>query len=349
MFVVCSYCGKDFESIGRHRWRCKKRLDNSTGPNGCINTTQERDSGVKAVCEIIKCSCGKECKGVKGLKMHQRRCRVNENMDFDQPPDFENSNIGSCDVANDNQEVAIENQEVAIESLQTLKVKPGVKLPRSNDNWSEANNFFKSILSTLEVTADSVNEAIQFMNNTIYDFFKDNYGIIESVNQANGLFHKYNHITIKQLKRELAQLKRQNTPLTEVRYVSRLLRSKLGNSPGTAKSNDSVRNYDGILHKNFWGFVKNILQKSKSILPSFTQDHCTKSFLDFFRAVFPQRTFNTSSWLPSLPEPSTPFDQSPPSYEKITTIVCRMKSSNSPCSLDKINPCYSCSTWCSPR
>ena len=109
VFVVCSYCGKDFDSIGRHSWRCKKRPDNLTGPNGCINITQERDSGVKAVCEIIECSCGKECKGVEGLKLHQRRCRVNENMDFDQPPDFENSNIGSCAVANDNQEVAIEN------------------------------------------------------------------------------------------------------------------------------------------------------------------------------------------------------------------------------------------------
>ena len=50
--------------------------------------------------------------------MHQRRCRVHENMDLDQPPDFENSNTGSCDVAND-------NPEVAIESLQTLLVKPG--------------------------------------------------------------------------------------------------------------------------------------------------------------------------------------------------------------------------------
>ena len=95
--------------------------------------------------------------------------------------------------------MAIENQEVAIESLQTLIVKPGVKLPRSNDNWSEANNYFKSIFSTLEVTADSVNEAIQFMNNTIYDFFKDNYGTIDSVNQANGPFHKHNHLTIKVL------------------------------------------------------------------------------------------------------------------------------------------------------
>ena len=69
------------------------------------------------------------------------------------------------------------------------------------------------------------------MNNTIYDFFKANYGTIDSVYQANGPFHKYTHLTIKQLKRELAQLKRQKTPLTEVRYVSRLPRAKLGNSP----------------------------------------------------------------------------------------------------------------------
>ena len=74
-------------------------------------------------------------------------------------------------------------------------------------------------------------------------FFKDNYGTIDSDNQANSPFHKHNHLTIKQLKRELTQLKRQTTPLTEVRYVSRLLRSKLGNSPSTAKSNDSTRNY----------------------------------------------------------------------------------------------------------
>ena len=151
VFVVCSYCGKDIELIGCHSWRCKKQLENSTGPNCCINITQERDSGVKAVCEIITCSCGKECKGGKGLKMHQRRCRVNENMDFAQQPDVEKSNIGSCDVGND-------NQEVAIESLQTLKVKLGVKLPRSNDNCSKANNYVKSIFPTLEVTADSVYE-----------------------------------------------------------------------------------------------------------------------------------------------------------------------------------------------
>ena len=130
-FVVCSYCGKDFELLGHYRWRCKKRLDNSTDPNGCVTITQERDLGFAKTCNVFKFSCEKECKGVKGLKMHQRKCRVkNENMDFDQQPGFENSNIESCDVANDNLETTVD----------------GIKLPRSNDKLSEANNYLSHFI-----------------------------------------------------------------------------------------------------------------------------------------------------------------------------------------------------------
>ena len=101
---------------------------------------------------------------------------------------------------------------MANESLQLLIVKPGVKLPRSNDNWSEASKYSKSMVSTLAVTADLGTGAIQSINNTMYDFSKDNYGTIDSVNQANGPFCKYNHLTMKQLKQEVAQRKHQNTP-----------------------------------------------------------------------------------------------------------------------------------------
>ena len=36
-------------------------------------------------------------------------------------------------------------------NVNSKAVKPGVKLPRSNNNWSEANNYFKSIFSTLKL------------------------------------------------------------------------------------------------------------------------------------------------------------------------------------------------------
>ena len=77
-------------------------------------------------------------------------------MDFNKPPDFENSNIETCDVTNG-------NPEVTVEPLQSFTIKPGIKLPRSrsNDICNEANNYFKSTFSNFELKADSVDEAMR--------------------------------------------------------------------------------------------------------------------------------------------------------------------------------------------
>ena len=61
------------------------------------------------------------------------------------------------------------------------------------------------------------------------------------------------------------------------------------------------------------------------------------SFFTLFVQYFHIRYFTCSSWIPSLPDPSISFNQSPPSYEKVTNVICRMKSSGSPCPLDKIS------------
>ena len=72
-------------------------------------------------------------------------------------------------------------------------------------------------------------------------------------------------------------------------------------------------------------------------MPSFSRDHCTRFFLHLFSATTPQKIFKCPSWIPSLPDPSIPFNQSPPSYEKVTNVTRRMKTSGSPCPLDKIS------------
>ena len=77
--VICSYCGKEFTTLGRHVWRCKQRIiqPDETNDDDEANTvnqehvTQPPDNGLD-----VKCSCGKSCKGKRGLKMHQRSCRV---------------------------------------------------------------------------------------------------------------------------------------------------------------------------------------------------------------------------------------------------------------------------------
>ena len=76
--VVCSFCGNDFVSLDRHAWRCKHRITRaerpSTGVDEDANESVAADASSR-VC-FVKCCCGRLCNGNRGLKMHQRSCRV---------------------------------------------------------------------------------------------------------------------------------------------------------------------------------------------------------------------------------------------------------------------------------
>ena len=163
--IACSYCGKDFQSLGRHSWRCKKRLNNTREPHDIEPTILQRESESNEACKLVKCSCGKEC---KGLKMHQRRCRVLENMGVSQPSEFEISNL-------DPRDVTIEQEKTAVKLLDTFVLKQGIRLPKSSEQWTEANNYFRSIFANIILRRDTMDETIKFMNNSLYDFFKANY------------------------------------------------------------------------------------------------------------------------------------------------------------------------------
>ena len=47
--------------------------------------------------------------------------------------------------------------------------------------------------------------------------------------------------------------------------------------------------------------------------------------------------FTIPSWIPKLKKPNIPFNLPRPSYQEITRIIKRMKSSGSPCPLDQIS------------
>ena len=81
IFVVCMFCGKDFISIGRHSWRCKKKLNIDKGYSGVDSSIQKQitPESMPVITngdKDVKCTCGKQCKGLKGLKARQRSCRV---------------------------------------------------------------------------------------------------------------------------------------------------------------------------------------------------------------------------------------------------------------------------------
>ena len=105
-------------------------------------------------------------------------------------------------------------------------VKPGVKLQKSEFQWKLANEYFHAILPIAEIKSLDINTAIKQMNTAIYDYFKNNIGLTDEATQSS-LLDKYKEMSKNELKSQLSKLKSTHAPLDEIKYVSKLLRSKL--------------------------------------------------------------------------------------------------------------------------
>ena len=95
VFAVCLFCGKEFVSLGRHSWRCNSKLHHeSEFPNSRnISSPLLPPESMKVVTndsKIVNCSCGKQCKGLSGLKAHQRSCRTIQGLHGNFLEEFDN-------------------------------------------------------------------------------------------------------------------------------------------------------------------------------------------------------------------------------------------------------------------
>ena len=313
--VVCSYCGEDFAVLGRHQWRCKKRMPSSSGPKKSFNIVVDSTRNPISMTNVVTCCCGKACKGTKGLKMHRRRCRTIEGLSEETPTVMSNSNSDA--------QSSLDNNEEINQSFLCVDKKRGIHLPKSDDQWTLTNDFFKTIFADIDFESYSIdfNDTIRYINETIYNYFKQNYGTVSTfVDQE--LVAKYKNHSVQSLKKALMQLKNNSAPLAEIQHVSHLLRSTLRST-----SNQSTRfsilhkQLDQFISKNFWGFVKTVLDKPSKILPSFPKENCIHYFSKIFSSTWPNRKCIIPRWIPSLQKPTIPFNFEPPSYEKVTNVI----------------------------
>ena len=102
--------------------------------------------------------------------------------------------------------------------------KKGIKLPTTTDEWNIANDYFKLHLECRAI--NDVNTEIQTVQNTIYDYFANNYGTVNG--ESDDLKQLYDHLSKRQLKKELKRLKDENSENNSraIRYLSKLIRSK---------------------------------------------------------------------------------------------------------------------------
>ena len=163
ILVVCHFCKKDFKVLGRHSWQCKSKPMNLTSNS---NHGESITIAEKVPCnnDFIHCMCGKKCKGVRGLKRHQRSCRTIKSFSEDIINDLQ-ANYNS-DSNNDHFEV----NESQLDELNedSPQLKSGVKLPNSQEDWKLANDFFHTHLPIENITNENMNEIVNNFNNTVY-------------------------------------------------------------------------------------------------------------------------------------------------------------------------------------
>ena len=148
--VVCSFWGNDFVSLGRHAWRCEQRITPAERPSARVDEDANESVAADAssrVC-LVRCCCGRLCKGNRGLKMHQRSCRVvlglNDQLRADLNDavltDQESGDVGDLLMASGVPSPQPENHCFH-------DIKKGINLPKSEDQWLTADEYFKSVLS----------------------------------------------------------------------------------------------------------------------------------------------------------------------------------------------------------
>ena len=64
---------------------------------------------------------------------------------------------------------------------------------------------------------------------------------------------------------------------------------------------------------------------------------CFTYFSKSLAKINPNRLFNIPSWIPNLSDPEVQFNLDPPTYQQITNVIRKMKSSGSPCPLDQLS------------
>ena len=340
VFAVCSFCGKEFVSLGRHSWRCKSKLhpESEFPYSRNISSPLLPPESMKVVTngsKIVNCSCGKQCKGLKGLKAHQHSCRTIQGLHGNLLEELDNDfNENEAECAEDIEFPTPSNICSDVNAKADLKL--GIKLPKSHIQWSIANDYFKADFLNSPISAQNANSAIKELNYVIYNYFCTTYGPVNS-NNISSFVLKYRDMNAKELKRNLRILKQSGAGLEEITFVSRKLRQilKSGNNDDNRISSDI--DHDSYIKDNFWGYVKRIVKSKANTLPSFTETECISYFKCTFSALSSNKIFKIPTWIPQFAPPQMPFKSDPPSYQQVSNVIRKMKSSGSPCPLDQIS------------
>ena len=189
VFVVCSFCDKDFKSLGRHQWQCKQCVSGQHHASVNRPLLQPDLNNADSACNtgIVKCCCGKVCKGIRGLKAH---CRVIVALHGNLYEELEEEVASKEDI--------VEQQPTNDHGR--VEIKPGIRLPNSDNEWQTANDYFRAHLGGVEIDSQNIESVVENLNTKIYNYFKRPCGLVGKECRSD-LQAKYDCYSVTELKK----------------------------------------------------------------------------------------------------------------------------------------------------
>ena len=251
--TICEFCGVDFVHLGKHVWHYKQRiqpvnhptvdnpmrpLDTSTsltndqynGNHAHSIINEERPLNVNSAeqslnnqnnnddCYMKECYCSKLCKGLRGLKAHQRSCKVldlPELREMFQQPLLQELIVNESDNISDDNNSGNEPDNEDVHNNVVLK---GFKLPRSKEEWDSVNTHFKNNM-VIQNDINNINETAQQFQSSIYEYFLENFGSHENSNEDE-VSVKYASYSKSRLKKVLKTLKNDEKVIFQKSHMS---------------------------------------------------------------------------------------------------------------------------------
>ena len=165
------------------------------------------------------------------------------------------------------------------------------------------------------------------------NYFHNCCGPVNPIDNDLELNKKNRNFSKNKLKKVLKSLKVDKiTNITEIKYVSRRLRSKV-----RKEEQPDAFNHNDRINENYWKYCKNNFETNETVLPTFSENDCWKHFMKTCHESKPSKVFNIPPWMKQLEEPMKDFNIKPPKYNKINKIIIKMKSSGSSCPIDQVS------------
>ena len=324
---TCPFCQRTFKRLGSHLPHCQARGDASYEDLLSKKTLMKRARPQPAKQRCMQCS-----RLFKRLDTHLRT----------------NSH---CKISSSNQELINTSHPLQLDAQPDVQPSPLpslspsplpepceiLLLPRTDDDWKKADDYFLSVLPTWVSSDSNVDTLNKVICDGVFDYLASHHGTRSPCSHADRgqrKKHSRHNRELKRLRkdkvnamRHLRQAQRERKPEGIMRTLrSTYLKSTRMYSKALKRSRRFGDERMAMKMKkecnaSFWRFASKVLDNDSTskVSPNFSLESAERFFSNTYSST--PSTFSQPSWLPTPTEPIECFDTDPIRMDEVISVI----------------------------